>query len=76
MIAAGQVGHHPPDHESFGHSMIVDAWGTVLSAAAGEPEQVVLADLDLAAQADVRAKLPSLANRRPGAYRGLEVAAR
>ena len=76
VIAAGQVGHHPPDHESFGHSMIVDAWGTVLSAAAGEPEQVVLADLDLAAQADVRAKLPSLANRRPGAYRGLEVAAR
>ncbi len=76
VIAAGQVGRHPPDHESFGHSMIVDAWGTVLAAAADEPEQVVVADLDLAAQAEVRAKLPSLANRQPGAYRGLEAAAR
>jgi deaminated glutathione amidase len=72
MIAAGQVGRHPPDHESHGHSMIVDAWGTVLAAAAGEPEAVVTADLDLEAQSDVRAKLPSLANRRPSAYRGRE----
>jgi deaminated glutathione amidase len=76
MIAAGQVGRHPPDHESFGHSMIVDAWGTVLAGVADAPEGVVVADLDLDAQAQVRAKLPSLANRRPGAYRGLEAAAR
>jgi deaminated glutathione amidase len=69
MIAAGQVGRHPPDHQSYGHSMIVDAWGTVLAQAADEPEQVVVADLDLEAQARVRAKLPSLANRRPDAYR-------
>jgi predicted amidohydrolase len=76
VIAAGQVGRHPPDHESFGHSMIVDAWGTVLSAVGDGPEGVVVADLDLDAQAHVRAKLPSLANRRPGAYHGLEAAAR
>jgi deaminated glutathione amidase len=69
VIAAGQVGRHPPNHESYGHSMIVDPWGTVLAAAAGEPEHVITATLDLAAQADVRAKLPSLANRRPGTYR-------
>ena len=69
VIAAGQVGPHPPDHESYGHSMIVDAWGTVLARAGNEPEQVIVADLDLEAQAGVRAKLPSLANRRPAAYR-------
>jgi predicted amidohydrolase len=69
VIAAGQVGRHPPDHETYGHSMIVDAWGTVLARAGDEPEGVVAADLDLDAQADVRAKLPSLANRRPDAYR-------
>jgi deaminated glutathione amidase len=69
VVAAGQVGRHPPDHESFGHSMIVDAWGTVRASAADEPERVVTADLDLEAQADVRAKLPSLANRQPDAYR-------
>ena len=72
MIAAGQVGRHPPDHESYGHSMIVDAWGTVLAAAADEPEAVATAELDLDAQAQVRTKLPSLANRRPAAYRRRE----
>jgi deaminated glutathione amidase len=69
VIAAGQIGRHPPDHESYGHSMIVDAWGNVLAQAVDEPEQVIVADLDLDRQADVRAKLPSLANRRPSAYR-------
>jgi deaminated glutathione amidase len=69
LIAAGQVGRHPPDHTSYGHSMIVDAWGTVLARAADEPERVVTAELDLDAQVEVRAKLPSLANRQPDAYR-------
>jgi predicted amidohydrolase len=74
VIAAGQVGRHPPDHESYGHSMIVDPWGAVLASAADEPERVVVADLDLEAQAETRRKLPSLANRRPGAYRWPEPA--
>jgi predicted amidohydrolase len=68
VIAAGQIGKHPPDHESYGHSMIVDPWGVVLAEA---PDQVcfVATDLDLDAQREVREKLPSLANRRPEAYR-------
>ena len=67
VIAAGQVGRHPPDHESYGHSMIVDSWGTVLAQA---PDEVgfITADLDLDAQRAVREKLPSLANRQPHAY--------
>jgi deaminated glutathione amidase len=69
VVAAGQVGRHPPNHESYGHSMIVDAWGTVLARATDEPERVVTAELELEAQAEVRAKLPSLANRQPDAYR-------
>ena len=76
VIAAGQVGRHPPNHESYGHSMIVDAWGSVLAAVADGSEAVAVADIDLDAQAEVRAKLPSLANRQPGAYRGLEAASR
>lgn len=74
VIAAGQVGKHPPDHESYGHSMIVDPWGAVLASATSEPEKVVVADLDLEAQEETRRKLPSLANRRPGAYRWPEPA--
>jgi predicted amidohydrolase len=74
VIAAGQVGRHPPDHESYGHSMIADPWGVVLASAGDESEKVVVADLDLDTQAETRRKLPSLANRRPGAYRWPEPA--
>jgi predicted amidohydrolase len=49
--------------------MIVDPWGEVLARAPMEGEHVVAADLDLARQDEVRAKLPSLANRVAGAYR-------
>jgi predicted amidohydrolase len=67
VIAADQVGSHPPDKESFGSSMIVDPWGEVLARAPDE-ETFVAADLDLARQDDVRDKLPSLANRMPATY--------
>ena len=67
--AAGQVGMHPENKESYGNSMIVDPWGEVLARAGGEGESFVAADLDLQRQDEVREKLPSLANRVPGAYR-------
>jgi predicted amidohydrolase len=72
MIAAGQFGTHPPHHQSYGRSMIVDPWGITL-AVAPDQECFVVADLDLGAQEQVREKLPSLANRRPSAYRWPEV---
>jgi deaminated glutathione amidase len=68
VIAANQIGKHPPNHRSGGRSLIVDPWGIVL-AAAPDSECVITADLDLEAQADIRRRLPSLANRRPNAYR-------
>ena len=68
MIAANQVGQHPGGHRSGGRSMIVDPWGLVL-AQAPDREGYALAELDLERQQQIRAQLPSLANRRPGAYR-------
>ena len=68
VVAPNQVGEAPPHYDSHGHSLIVDPWGTVLEEAP-EEECFIAAELDLGALADVRAKLPSLANRRPGAYR-------
>jgi predicted amidohydrolase len=67
VVAADQVGSHPPDKQSFGGSMIVDPWGEVLARAADE-QCFVAADLDLARQDEVREQLPSLANRVPAAY--------
>ena len=34
VVAADQIGTHPPDKESFGGSMIVDPWGEVLAQGA------------------------------------------
>ena len=73
VVAADQVGAVSDGKESFGGSMIADPWGTVLARAADE-ECFVAADLDLERQDEVRAELPSLANRVPAAYRWPEVA--
>ena len=67
LIAPNQIGAAPPHYDSFGHSMIVDPWGRVLATAPDE-ECFIAADLDLAAQNEVRDSLPALANRRPEAY--------
>jgi predicted amidohydrolase len=68
VIAANQVGAHPAGQHSGGRSMIVDPWG-VLLAQAPDSEGHILAELDLERQREIRARLPSLANRRPTAYR-------
>ena len=68
VIAANQVGEHAKGYRSGGRSMIVDPWGLVL-AQAPDKETFVLAELDLERQAEIRRTLPSLANRRPSAYR-------
>jgi predicted amidohydrolase len=68
LIAPNQIGEAPPHYDSHGRSAIVDPWGVVLATAADE-ECFVTAELDLAAQERIREQLPSLANRRPRAYR-------
>lgn len=73
VIAPNQVGDAGPNYSSYGHSAIVDPWGTVL-AQAGEGERMILASLDLERQDEIRESLPSLANRRPDTYRWPEEA--
>jgi predicted amidohydrolase len=68
VVAANQTGEPAPGIRTGGRSMIVDPWGLVL-AQAPDAECVIVADLDVEQQADIRAKVPSLANRRPEAYR-------
>ena len=68
VIAANQIGEHPAAQHSGGRSMIVDPWGVVL-AQAPDSEGHILAELDFARQREIRERLPSLANRRPSAYR-------
>jgi predicted amidohydrolase len=74
VIAPGQGRLPGPEGDSYGNSMIVDPWGEVLARAGGEGDAFVTADLDLDRQDEIRAKLPSLANRVADAYRWPEEA--
>jgi predicted amidohydrolase len=67
VVAANQFGTAPPSFSSWGHSMIVDPWGRVLDVLA-DGEGHAIADLDLGEIELVRARVPSLASRRDGAY--------
>jgi predicted amidohydrolase len=63
LVAAGQSGGHDPGRSCFGHSMVVDPWGTVVAQAV-DGVGIVVADLALERVERIRAELPSLANRR------------
>ena len=65
VVAAAQAGVHEDGRETFGHSMIVDPWGGVLASAGGTGEAIVMADIDIAAVASARGKIPNLKNGRP-----------
>jgi deaminated glutathione amidase len=67
VVAANQIGEHMPGKASGGRSLIADPWGTVL-ATAPDAEGYALAELDLARQDDIRARLPSLQHRRANTY--------
>jgi predicted amidohydrolase len=63
VIASAQVGSHPINRECYGHSMIVDPWGTALGCAPNE-EWVVAVEVDLEYLAKVRRNFPALSHRR------------
>ncbi|MCC6766150.1 MAG: carbon-nitrogen hydrolase family protein [Deltaproteobacteria bacterium] len=63
VIAPNQTGTSPHGFHDYGHSMIVDPWGTVL-ARASEGEAVITAELDLDHLARVRREMPCLHHTR------------
>lgn len=65
VVAAAQVGKHEDGRETYGHSLVVDPWGEVLLDMGGEAPGLGFCDIDLGRIAEVRAQVPSLANRRP-----------
>lgn len=64
VIAAAQAGHHQNGRDTWGHSMIIDPWGRVLGALGGTGEGILVADIDPAAVAEARGRVPALANAR------------
>jgi len=63
VVAAAQAGEHPGGRATWGHSMIVDPWGTVLADAGTKPGTVV-AEYDQDKLKRLRQEFPVLEHRR------------
>jgi predicted amidohydrolase len=67
VVAPAQWGQKADGRWTYGRSMIVDPWGTVL-ATCPDRDGYALATLDLDYLDGFRTEFPALANRRPEAY--------
>lgn len=65
VVGAAQGGFHVNGRETYGNSMIVDHWGQVIDKKK-RGSGVVLATVDLEAQASTRQRFPVLSHRRLG----------
>ena len=63
VIAANQGGQNTPNRATWGHSMIIDPWGDILACRDTGPG-VVIAELDLARQRQIRESFPALEHPR------------
>lgn len=63
VAAPAQGGRHENGRRTWGHSMVVDPWGTVVAERQDDGAGVVLADLDIARLREVRTQLPALGHR-------------
>lgn len=63
VLAAAQWGRHPGGRTTYGHSLVVDPWGTVVAEAA-DGVGLALARVERARLLEVRHGLPSLTHRR------------
>ncbi|WP_246065269.1 carbon-nitrogen hydrolase family protein [Hydrocarboniclastica marina] len=63
VCAPNQGGQHDSKRRTWGHSMMIDPWGTVVRSAE-EGEQLLLATLDPARVGEVRRAMPAWQNRR------------
>ncbi|MDE2564070.1 MAG: carbon-nitrogen hydrolase family protein [Sphingomonadales bacterium] len=63
VIASAQSGKHEDGRETYGHSLVIDPWGEVVLDM-GEGAGLGFAAIDRKRTVEVRAQLPSLANKR------------
>lgn len=60
VVAPAQCGTHPGGRETYGHSLIIDPWGEIIAEAPGDQPGVIMAAVDTARIAQVRAQIPVL----------------
>lgn len=72
LAAASPARNEELSYVAYGHSMVVDPWGKILSRA-GSHEEIIYAEINSSRINDVRNQLPLLKNRREDIYQITEV---
>jgi predicted amidohydrolase len=63
IVAAAQCGRHEDGRETYGHSLVVDPWGTI-QLDMRDQVGVAFTDVDLGKVDEVRGRVPSIRHRR------------
>jgi predicted amidohydrolase len=63
VVAAAQCGRHEDGRETYGHSLIVDPWGTILLDM-DERVGVAFGEIDVGKVDEVRSRIPAIRHRR------------
>jgi deaminated glutathione amidase len=64
IVGACQGGEHKSGRKTYGHSIVVDPWGQVVSELDQFAEAIAYADIDLEQQSQIRSSLPVLSHRK------------
>ena len=64
IVAPAQVGHNGPNRQTYGRSMVIDPWGTVMCTCPDEPA-VAVVSIDPTRVESLRRRLPCLDHERP-----------
>lgn len=75
VLAPAQGGRHESGRQTYGHSLAVAPWGDVVAEVAGDAPGVAVCDIDPAAVATARRRIPALVHDRPFRVRGPEAQA-
>ena len=65
VFAPAQTGTHLQKRQTYGHSLIIDPWGTVLADAGKTAPRLIVAEVDARRVQWARDKMPSLRHDRP-----------
>ncbi|KAH0674643.1 hypothetical protein KY284_025730 [Solanum tuberosum] len=74
VIAAAQAGKHNDKRESYGDTLIIDPWGTIVGRLSDRSSTgITVADIDFSLIDSVRAKMPVSKHRKPAEFWNLSV---
>lgn len=69
VIAAAQAGKHNEKRESYGDTLIIDPWGTIVGRLSDRSSTgITVADIDFSLIESVRAKMPVSKHRKPAEF--------